>query len=67
MPIGAPCSFCVSMSCMKAMPTALSPSAVALTGAMPDLVYWLMFLCRLFRNAKPLSSPRRWTVVARKT
>ena len=52
---------------MKAMPTAVSPSAAAFTGAMPDLVYWLMFLCRLLRNSKPFSSPRRCTVVARKT
>ena len=49
---------------MKTMPMVFSPRPAALIGAEPDLVYWLMFLCRPFMNSKPSSSPKICTIEA---
>jgi len=47
--IGAPETAIVTASCWKTMPTVVSPWAAALTGADPDLVYWLTLACSFLR------------------
>jgi hypothetical protein len=38
--IGMPCTFIVTRSCMKTIPTIVSPRPAAFAGAAPDFVYW---------------------------
>src|SRR4030095_16171690 len=62
--MGAPRTAMVTASCMKTMPTAVSPWAGALTGDEPDLVYWLTLRWSFFKYSNASASPRSWTIVA---